>query len=207
MNEDRSRGLLMAIMEPDQSREEEFNDWYDLEHIPQMSALPGVIAASRWTCVEGWPRYLAMYDLESIEVLSSEAYREATGGNFTPWARRILGGVRGWRRVALTALGRGASVTSAETGAIDVLFVDQGAGAETFAAGLTAETGVVQARAFRAPNEGLDLALIEAGALAELTSRAPTGERPALRGSARYVRYLRTDPLHAFHAIDAGEAH
>ena len=58
MSDDRPNGLLMALMEPDRSGEKEFNDWYDPEHIPQMSAVTGFLTASRWVCVEGWPRYL-----------------------------------------------------------------------------------------------------------------------------------------------------
>ncbi len=96
-------GLLVALMEPDQSMEEEFNDWYDLEHTPQMSGVEGILSASRWMCVEGWPRYMAAYDLEHVDVLKSDSYRGATGGHFTPWSRRILERVRGWRRIGEAA--------------------------------------------------------------------------------------------------------
>jgi hypothetical protein len=207
MSETTPRGLLMALMEPDQSREEEFNDWYDNEHIPQMSALPGIIAASRWVCVDGWPRYLAIYDLDSIEVLSSGAYRQATGQNFTPWALRILGAVRGWRRVALAGLEAKVPTTNDDATALDVLFTSEGAGAVGFAARVAEAPNVLQARAFNVPDERQDLVLVEAGALADLSPAGPEATRPPLRWSARYVRYGRRDPLHAFHAIDAGEAH
>ncbi len=207
MSETTPRGLLMALMEPDQSREEEFNDWYDFEHIPQMSAVPGFIGASRWVCVGGWPRYLAIYDLESIDVLSSDAYRQATGGNFTPWARRILGAVRGWRRVALAGLEPGAGTTSEATTAVDVLFTAESAGGAEFAERVAEAPNVLQARAFNVPDDGQDLVLIEAGALQDLPPSTADGARPPFQWSARYVRYGRRDPLHAFHAIDAGEAH
>jgi hypothetical protein len=172
-----------------------------------MSALPGIIAASRWVCVDGWPRYLAIYDLDSIEVLSSAAYRQATGGNFTPWARRILGAVRGWRRVALAGLVAEAPTTNDDATAIDVLFTSEGTGGAGFAARVAEVPNVLGARAFNVPDERQDLVLVEAGALADLPSPGADDARPALRWSARYVRYGRRDPLHAFHAIDAGEAH
>jgi hypothetical protein len=207
MSEGRPHGLLMALMEPDSSREEEFNDWYDAEHIPQMSAVTGFLTATRWVCVEGWPRYLAIYDIESIEVLSSDAYRRATGGNFTPWSRRILGGVRGWRRTALAGLDADAGVTAGHALAIDVLFLDASAAVSKLAGELRGQAGVLQARAFDVPDEQLGAVVVEAGALADLPALAPPGDRPPLRGWARYVRYTRRDPLHAFHAIDAGEAH
>ena len=197
-------GVLLAIMEPEPARDEEFNDWYDLEHIPQMSAVPGILGATRWMCVEGWPRYLAIYDLEDIEVLKSVAYRGATGGHFTPWTRRILGDVRGWRRLALAGAVGGAPLTHPSTDALDLFLLDGAQAAERLATTLASEPGVLQARAFVSRDDGPAAALVEAGALAGLP-RATGDSR--LRGSARYVRYGRGEPLTAFRAIDAGEVH
>ena len=66
----RSKGLLLVTMEPPASLEDEFNDWYDTEHFPQRRGLPGFESASRWVCIEGWPRWAALYDLESVGVLA-----------------------------------------------------------------------------------------------------------------------------------------
>jgi len=52
-------GLLLVTMEPTAAMQEEFNDWYDQEHIPERIALPGFLSATRWVCLQGWPRYLA----------------------------------------------------------------------------------------------------------------------------------------------------
>lgn len=208
MTEGGPHGLLVALMEPDQSMEEEFNDWYDLEHTPQMSSVTGILSASRWMCVEGWPRYLAAYDLEHVDVLMSDAYRGATGGHFTPWSRRILGRVRGWRRIALAGTDASACVTSPEAGALDFLqFADVDA-AQALADQLSELPEVIQTRVFDIPDEGLAAVVVEAGALADLPRELPGPEgRPLLRGSARYVRHWRRDPFAAFRAIDAGEVH
>ena len=85
-----NKELLLVAMEPPASLEEEFNDWYDTEHFPQRSALPGFETASRWTCVSGWPRWLALYDLTSTAALESDAYRAVSELNSTPWSHRIL---------------------------------------------------------------------------------------------------------------------
>jgi hypothetical protein len=200
------QGLLMAIMEPDPLHDEEFNAWYDLEHIPQILSIPGVVKATRWVCVAGWPRYLAAYDLEHIDVLKSDAYRQATGANFTPWTRRMLGRVRGWRRLALGGLGASSGSVDDATDAFDLLFVDGAEGAKQLAETVGSEPGVIQARAFEVPDEHFGVAIVEAGGLAELPGSLPdSGSR--LRRSARYVRYHRGDPFHAFHAIDTGEVH
>jgi hypothetical protein len=204
----RAHGLLMALMEPDPGQEEEFNDWYDLEHIPQMSTIPGILTATRWICVEGWPRYLAMYDLEHIDVLSSDAYRQNTGRNFTPWSRRILGRVRGWRRIALAGLDPAADVTPATAEALDVLFAPDSETAARLAGELQRLPALIQARAFDVPDEGVAATIVDSGALHSLGHvLRGDGNGAPLRGSARYVRYYRRDPFAAFHAIDAGEAH
>jgi hypothetical protein len=198
-------GLLLAQMEPDQLAEDEFNDWYDLEHIPQMSSVDGILGTSRWICVAGWPRYLAAYDLESIDVLKSESYRRATGANFSPWTRRILTRVSGWRRIALGPLDGAAGGLSPDSGALQLLFVRDASAAAALVAELGGVPGVAQVRAFAVPDEGFTVVLVEGGSLLDLPASAPAGVR--LTRSANYVRYERRDPFAAFHAIDSGEVH
>lgn len=84
------KGLMLAIMEPPSGMEEEFHDWYDTEHLPQRRALPGFETASRWVCLEGYPRWLAAYDLSSLASVQDPAYRAVSGANSTPWSRRLL---------------------------------------------------------------------------------------------------------------------
>ncbi|MFM0034638.1 hypothetical protein [Paraburkholderia strydomiana] len=96
--------LLMVSMEPPASLEEEFNDWYDTEHFPQRLALPGFVSASRWVCVDGWPRWMALYDLTSLDALDSDAYRKVSGAQSTPWSKRLLPRTVGRSRVAAGAL-------------------------------------------------------------------------------------------------------
>jgi hypothetical protein len=95
----RGKGLLLVTMEPPADLEGEFNDWYDTEHFPQRRALPGFESASRWVCLEGWPRWLALYDLASPSALETDAYRAVSGPNSTPWSRRILPRTVGRMRV------------------------------------------------------------------------------------------------------------
>jgi hypothetical protein len=74
-SEDR-RGLLVVMMEPEEGYEDTLNRWYDEEHLAERLQVPGVLSARRWVAVEGAPKYLAMYDLESPEVVQSEFYLE-----------------------------------------------------------------------------------------------------------------------------------
>lgn len=100
-----ARGLLIVTMEPPAGMEEEFNDWYDLEHFPQRSSLPGFTSASRWICLDGWPRYLAVYDMASPDAVSASEYRAVSGANSTPWSKRVLGRTIGRQRHVGIAVG------------------------------------------------------------------------------------------------------
>ena len=92
-------GLLLVTMEPPPAMAEEFHDWYDTEHVPERLAVPGIRNATRWVCLHGWPRYLALYDLDSPSVMDSPAYRAVSGDRFSAWSRRILPRTLGRRRV------------------------------------------------------------------------------------------------------------
>lgn len=54
--------------------EEEFNRWYDEEHIPELLAIPGFRSARRLRNSDEPHNYLTIYELESVEVLESDAF-------------------------------------------------------------------------------------------------------------------------------------
>lgn len=86
-------------MEPQSTEAEEFNDWYDWEHVPERQTAPGFLTAQRWVCVQGWPHYMAFYDLETVEALQSDEYRGFSGENLSPWSRRVLSRTLGGYRM------------------------------------------------------------------------------------------------------------
>jgi len=83
-------GLLLVMMEIKPEREEEFNRWYNEEHVPERLAIPGFTNARRFKAVEGAPKYLALYELESPEVLESNEYKYWTGDGKTKWTESVL---------------------------------------------------------------------------------------------------------------------
>ena len=83
---DEAGGLCISAMEVDPAIEDEFNEWYNEEHMPLMDAVPGTLAARRFRATGGLPRYVAVYHLESPEVYMQRSWYEA---NQTPWIRRI----------------------------------------------------------------------------------------------------------------------
>lgn len=84
-----AKGLLLVLADPPPSLEEEFNDWYDTEHLPERAALPGFETACRYRGIGDGPAYLATYDLAASSVLESEPYLAVSGANFSPWTLRV----------------------------------------------------------------------------------------------------------------------
>lgn len=82
-------GLLLVHCDPESSLEEEFNAWYDTEHLPERAAIAGFESAMRFTSLGDGPRYLAIYDLADLDVLDMAAYRAVSGPNFSPWTKRV----------------------------------------------------------------------------------------------------------------------
>lgn len=95
------RGLLLVMMEPEEGYDEELNAWYDSEHLPERLSCAGFVSARRFQLVEGapegQPRYLALYELESPDVLSSQEYLDMVPPSL--WWERLLPHVRVTRNV------------------------------------------------------------------------------------------------------------
>jgi hypothetical protein len=86
-------GLLLTMTEPAPRDEDEFNAWYDTEHLPERLAIPGFVSARRWIAHDAAPgqgKYIATYELTHPEVIESPAYCARLGDGYTPWTRRIL---------------------------------------------------------------------------------------------------------------------
>ena len=91
-------GLLLVMMDIDPEHEEDFNRWYDEEHVPERKAIPGFLTARRYRAVEGGPKYLAIYEMDSPEVLDSEAYRFVSEEGRSEWTARVVGRARNYVR-------------------------------------------------------------------------------------------------------------
>jgi hypothetical protein len=92
-----NKGFLLVLMDCPADLEDEFNAWYDTEHLAERLAVPGFETALRFVCIDGAPRYLAMYDLANPDVLSSPEYLRVAGANSSPWTRRVTSRVRIYR--------------------------------------------------------------------------------------------------------------
>lgn len=84
-------GLLVASFNYANAPEDEFNDWYDLEHVPERLRTPGFLNAERWLGADDPRISVVTYDLDSIDVLDRPPYRAVAGENLSPWSRRVIG--------------------------------------------------------------------------------------------------------------------
>ena len=82
-------GLLVAGFNYATASADEFNDWYDTEHVPERERTPGFINGQRWLGADDPKISSATYDLESLDVLQSPAYGGIGGGNLSPWSKRV----------------------------------------------------------------------------------------------------------------------
>ena len=88
----KARYVFTVSMDVDADKEAIFNEVYDTEHIPLILKVPGVVSAKRYKMgpltmmlggekktivMENEPAYLAIYELETPEVLVSEAWAKA----------------------------------------------------------------------------------------------------------------------------------
>lgn len=81
------------------NRDEEFNAWYNTEHIPtMMNRVPGFVTARRFRNVGSLippgsgktspsPQYVTLYDLSDDKVLDSEVIKKETNSPWSSWVR------------------------------------------------------------------------------------------------------------------------
>jgi hypothetical protein len=81
--------VLLVRMGIPPEYEAEFNDWYNTDHLPALTSVPGVYGARRYRATAGSPAYLAMYELASADVRQSEAWRTAADSPWTLRTRRF----------------------------------------------------------------------------------------------------------------------
>jgi hypothetical protein len=94
-----ANGILLPVIDFTGMAEDEFNDWYDLEHIPERLRVPGVVGCERWIGTENQKVSVVTYELENVDVLKSEAYNAVGnhgggGDNLSVWSRRVTARIK-----------------------------------------------------------------------------------------------------------------
>jgi hypothetical protein len=84
-----SRYRFVVLSNPVAGREDEFNEWYDKHHLPEILAIPGMSSAQRFRLSEPSAqvgadhpyRYLALYEIDTADIA------EVIGGLSDPSGR------------------------------------------------------------------------------------------------------------------------
>lgn len=100
--------ILLVSLSVKAEAEEDFNKWYDEEHIPMLAKAPGWVRSRRYILkdagsfgIEGSkkeglpPKYLAVHEWTEAMDQESEEYKAATN---TPWRARIVPSLTGFER-------------------------------------------------------------------------------------------------------------
>ena len=83
----KGRGIFLVYTDlSDPKYEEDFNAWYNTEHLPELLALPGFLDAARHVATKGGPKYLAAYELESVDAVRTPEFKNRKS---TPWGQRV----------------------------------------------------------------------------------------------------------------------
>lgn len=84
----KGKGIFMVYTDVDPRHEDEFNAWYNTEHLPELLSLPGFLSAARYEATKGGPKYLAVYELRNVSALQTTTFQKWRAAP-SPWSRRI----------------------------------------------------------------------------------------------------------------------
>ena len=82
-------GILAIFNDCRAGREDEFNAWFQGEHLQERLAVPGFLFGRRHQAISGSAGYFNFYLVESPDVLTSKPYLERLD-NPTPMTKRIM---------------------------------------------------------------------------------------------------------------------
>lgn len=197
-------GELFIWTAVDPAHEQDFNRWYDTEHMQERAAIPGFIWSRRYHSTTCARPYLALYRTESLKVFTTDTYRQAFTKQ-TEWSVRNFSRMYNTqRRVAAVTLafgaGTGAGIALVSLGSVAVA---EQALARCKSLGQTAE-GILSAKILTPdttlstplPSESTEQRVLEPYLIIDATS---VGE--AAKAAAAIVKQLSL-PETACHSFD-----
>jgi len=84
-----AKGILLVALDYANAHDDEFHDWYDLEHIPERQRVPGFGTCERWLGNANPKHAVATYELDSLDILRSAPYEAIARDNLSPWSKRV----------------------------------------------------------------------------------------------------------------------
>lgn len=86
------KGVLAIWNDCVQSEENNYENWYQNEHLPERLGVPGFIRGRRYQSLVSSPRFFTWYEVASPSTLTSESYM-ARLSDPTPWTQEIMANV------------------------------------------------------------------------------------------------------------------
>ena len=86
----RAATILVTTVDVAPGSEVAFNRWYNETHLPEILACPGFVSSTRYECVEGQPRFMAVYEIESPAAMTTPELKAVRGwGEMFPFVRNF----------------------------------------------------------------------------------------------------------------------
>jgi hypothetical protein len=91
-------GMMITFTEVAPDLEDEFNEWYNREHLDERIDLPGFRRARRYEAIDADIRYMSTYECLRPEDIGSPAYLDVVHDQ-TEWSARIMPAFTKWHRM------------------------------------------------------------------------------------------------------------
>ena len=78
-------GLMLVGADIPADKEGDFNKWYQEEHLQELLGVPGILNAARYEATKSGPKHLAVYELERVDVIDTDAFKNRPR---TEWGSR-----------------------------------------------------------------------------------------------------------------------
>ena len=79
-------GLMLVGADIPADKEADFNKWYQEEHLQELMGVPGILNAARYEATKSGPKHLAVYELESVDVVNTDAFKNRPR---TDWGQKV----------------------------------------------------------------------------------------------------------------------
>ena len=85
-------GVLAVWNNRVKESEDNYEKWYQTEHLPERLAVPGFVRGRRYQAVVGDLEFFTWYEVASPAVLRSDPYKKCLA-NPTPWTQEMMSGI------------------------------------------------------------------------------------------------------------------
>ncbi len=85
-------GILAVWNDCAPGHEDEYEAWYQSEHLPERVAVPGFIRGRRYLAISAAYQFFTYYEVDSPKILTSQAYRSRLDSP-TEATRKIMSGI------------------------------------------------------------------------------------------------------------------